>query len=169
MRETDIIDRIRSFICSQEGGIACVGTELRRDDAAGLEVCRELEGLGLFRDKLIFCPYGLENCLEEIIRKSVKKLLVVDAALPVKAGGERYVVTELNNVSSNYLATTHNIPVPMIVRYLRLRGVAEEVLLLGVVAKDLSFGEGLTDEVRSAVNDMVELIKNSYVKCLKTT
>ncbi|MCD6323795.1 MAG: hydrogenase maturation protease [Desulfurococcales archaeon] len=161
----DIVESVKPYLCSEEGAIACVGTELRRDDVAGLEVCRNLESVEGLKGKLILCPYGLENCLEDIIRRGVKKLLVIDAALPIGGEGGEYIITALDNVSSNYLATTHNIPVPMIVRYLRLRGVARDVTLLGIVARDLRFGEGVTEEVRKTIDEVVEGIKEAYMEC----
>ncbi len=66
---------------------------------------------------MVECPYGLDNCLEEIVNKKIKKFLVVDAAILPEDLRASVFLTEINNVSAYFIATTHNITVPMISNY----------------------------------------------------
>jgi len=138
---------------------------LRRDDFIGLEVCEKLRVIEGLERKVIKCPYGLENCLEEIIRRGIQKLLIVDAALPLKDLGAPVFLTGIDNMSANFMATTHNIPIPMVINYLRMNGAAREAYLLGIAASDLGFGEGLSEEALGNAELALRIILNAWSKC----
>ena len=161
----ELANFLADFLCSDDSGIACVGTELRRDDFVGLNVCEALSGVGGLREKIIECPYGLENCLEEIVDRKIKRLLVIDAALPPKDLGALVFLTEIDNISAGFIATTHNIPVPMLINYLRTNDVAREAYLLGIVASDLSFGEGLSNEALKGAELTQKIVFEAWSKC----
>ncbi len=161
----DLREKVKGFLCHPSSALACVGTELRRDDAAGLVLCRMLRDTGFPASKLIECPYGLENCLNEIIERRVEKLLIADATLPQPRVKTPYFIAGLDKVSAGFLATTHNIPIPMLITYLRMNKVASDVGLLGIVADDLSFGEGLTERVNEAVKELAVLLKSAVEEC----
>ena len=54
------------------------------------------------------------------------------------------------------LATTHGLPLSFFLD--RLESVAKEIVLLGIEPADLSFGEGLSTEVREAVDRLAEAL-----------
>lgn len=161
----ELTNFLADFLCSDDSGIACVGTELRRDDFVGLSVCEALSDVGGLRKKIIKCPYGLENCLEEIIDRKIRRLLVIDAALPPNDLGALVFLSEIDNVSASFIATTHNIPVPIVINYLRMNNVAQEAYLLGIIASDLSFGEGLSNEALKGAELTQKIFFEAWNEC----
>ncbi len=158
----DSVDKLKNILyrllCREGYTIACVGTLLRSDDRAGLEVCNRVRNLDT-----IYCEYGLENCLSEIIGKRVEKLLIVDAVVIEGVEPGTIVLTSFDKVSESYLATTHNIPVHMIVKYLRLNGLAKDILLLGIRVGNLEIGEKLSGDIARAVDIVVDALNS--IRC----
>ncbi len=166
---SDAKEEVIELVCSDSVLIACVGTELRSDDRAGLEVCRKLKELGVRgHARLIECEFGLETCVDRIVKERPKRLVVVDAVLMTEGGkaGE-VVIAKLEDVVEGFLATTHNVPLRMMVKYLRALGCCEEVYVLGVIAKNLGFGEGLSPEVMEGVEKLVNNLAEALSSCSK--
>ncbi len=160
---------ITELVCGDSVLIACVGTELRSDDRAGLEVCRRLKKLGVRgHARMIECEFGLETCVDRIVEERPKRLVVVDAVLTTEGSeaGE-VVIARLEDVVEGFLATTHSVPLSMMVKYLRALGCCEEVYVLGVVAKNLDFGEELSPEVIEGVEKIVNAIAEALSSCSK--
>jgi len=163
-----ILRLLKKLLCNDRSAIACVGTELRRDDRVGLELCKRLLSLGFPEEKLIKCPYGLENCLSIIIGKKVKNLIIADAAIPPKRNANVFLA-RADRVSANFIATTHNIPLPMSINYLKMNGVADNSYILGIRASDLSFGEGVTPQAKRSLSEASNLILEAWKICSKTS
>lgn len=158
---------VTELVCSDSVLIACVGTELRSDDRAGLEVCRRLKELGVGgHAHVIECEFGLETCVDRIAEERPKRLVVVDAVLTTEGGeaGE-VVIAKLEDVVEGFLATTHNVPLSMMVKYLRALGCCEEVYVLGIVAKNLDLGEELSPEVMKGVEKLVNILAEALSSC----
>jgi len=165
----DVKQEIAEIMCYDSILLACVGTELRSDDRAGLEVCRELKRHGIRgHARLIECEFGLETCVDRIAEERPRRLVVVDAVLTTE-GSEAgdVVIARLEDVVEGFLATTHNVPLSMMVKYLRALGCCEEVYVLGVVAKNLDFGEGLSPEVMKGIEKLVNAIAEALSSCSK--
>ena len=160
---------VTKIICGDSTLIACIGTELRRDDRAGLEVCRKLKERGLTeRIRIIECEFGLETCVDKVSEELPRRLIVVDAVLTTegsKAG--EIIVARLEDVIDDFLATTHNVPLNMMVKYLRALGCCEDVYVLGIVAKNLDFGEGISPEVMAGVEKLVNTLTEALSSCSK--
>lgn len=162
------VDSLKDLACS-DYYFLCVGTELRRDDAAGLRLCELLESGGFPKDRLIECEFGLENCASAIEEASVRRAVIVDAAILSKQGVREadYIFTDLNSVDDKIsLVTSHSIPVKFVVEVLESEGLLKEVLVLGIVARDLSLGEGLSEKTRKAVEDLARTILDLYKDCV---
>jgi len=162
----EALKTVKEYICSKDSAVVCTGTELRSDDKAGLLFCDRVEKLA--KEKkivLIKCPYGLENCLNELINVKPKKLLLIDACLPSQKIDSPFIIADLNSVTANYLATTHNIPITITLGYLRMNNVALEVKILGIVAHNLEFGEGLSEQVKQALNELEEAFRDLIKEC----
>lgn len=143
--------------------ITCVGSPLRQDDRAGLELCRELMERGL---PAIVCEYGLENCIEELISSNARRVAIVDAVIvPEAFPGDIVIINDLSELSNEFLVTTHNVPVTAIVKILQSQGVALETVILGIQVKEIGLGLEISCEVRRAVSYMAQLIE----ECLKRT
>ena len=162
----EALKTVKEYICSKDSAVVCTGTELRSDDKVGLLFCERIEELAKEKEiALIKCPYGLENCLNELINVKPKKLLLIDACLPSQKIERPFVIADLNSVTANYLATTHNIPITITLGYLRMNNVAQEVKFLGIVAHNLEFGEELSEKVERALNELVEAFKEILKEC----
>jgi hydrogenase 3 maturation protease len=139
-----------------------VGSPLRQDDQLGLIVCDELSKNGVFCVK---CEYGVENCLDEIMKYKPRNLIVVDA-VSYRNGkpGEIVLVGEesLDTVAS--LISSHYISFKYIVDILKNMELVEKVFVIGVYPKILGIGLELSSEVESAIVELTHRIKNCVMK-----
>ncbi len=135
--------------------IACVGTELRGDDRAGLELCRELERAGLSQ-WVVECPYGLENCLHVIEEKGVRSLLVVDAA--VLPEGADFAIASPEDIESFVPVSTHQIPLPLVAKLLREHLGVERIVVLGIAVENLEFSLDLSPSTRARVEALARAL-----------
>ncbi len=157
----ELVELLKQLVCRQKYLIACIGSWLRTDDRAGLEVCSQVN----IPDKLILCEYGLENCISDLIRSKAWNLLLIDAVVIDKAPPGSIVYADIGEVSDSFLATTHNIPVNTIVRYLRTFGIANNVKVLGIGVKSLDFGDTMTPEVTRSVICLSRILKDILAGC----
>ncbi len=147
--------------------ITCIGSPLRQDDRAGLELCRELVKRGL---SAVVCEYGLENCIGELVNSNARRVAIVDAVVvPNAHPGDIVVINDLSELSSEFLVTTHNVPVAAVIKILQSHGAALETVILGIQAKNVSLGLKISPEVMRAVSYMAQLIercvRESLGKC----
>ncbi len=136
--------------------IACVGTWLRRDDAAGLLVYRLLRSRGV--DCVVECEHGLEHCVDVIVAHQPELLVVVDAVVGDYEPGT-IVVAEPGTVTDPHLESSHTIPLHLVLDYLSHRGVRPRVLVVGVAVKDTSIGVGVSDPVARGCERLAELLE----------
>ncbi len=158
---------VKDLVCG-DYYLICVGTRLRSDDAAGLRLCELLLSRGFPEGRIIMCEFGLENCTPIIEELSVRKALLIDAALISGQGGEtpNYFIASLSSINDSItFVTTHSIPINLVVELLRREGLFDDVWVLGIVARDLSLGEELSPEVRETVNYLADLIIETLSSC----
>lgn len=158
---------LKELICSNYH-LICVGTELRSDDAAGLRLCELLVAQGFPKERVIMCEFGLENCMSVIEESSVKNALVVDAALVLGQEKEslKYFIASLDSIDDTVaLVTTHSIPIKLAIELLRREGLLKEVWVLGIVARNLNLGEGITPEVWETINYLADFIIKTIAMC----
>ncbi|MEM0105295.1 MAG: hydrogenase maturation protease [Zestosphaera sp.] len=159
---------LKGLVCS-DYFFLCIGTELRRDDAAGLRFCDILESGGFPKERLVKCEFGLENCASVVEEALVRKAVLVDAMISLKGEDENvdYILTDLKSVDDErmFLVTTHSIPVKFVVEVLRSEGLLRDVLVLGIVARDLSLGEGLSERVQEVVEGLARMVLDLWREC----
>jgi len=140
--------------------IVGVGSPLRSDDQAGLLFCDELLERGI---ECVKCEYGLENCIGEIAGRRAERLVIVDAVIYDGAKpGEVVIAGEDALVEKYTLATTHSIPVKMLIRMLREAGV-RDIYVVGIAPSSLDYGLDVSSEVVNSIRMLVEL----FVKALE--
>ena len=128
-----------------------VGNRLSRDDGAGPLLAERLAGSDW---SAIDCGTSLENVGGIVARERPDLLVIADAARMGLKPGE---VRRLPRRSvDRMLATTHGLPLSFFLD--RLESAASEIVLLGIEPADLSFGEGLSTEVREAVDRLAEAL-----------
>lgn len=158
---------VKDLVCG-DYYLICVGTRLRSDDAAGLRLCELLLSRGFPEGRIIMCEFGLENCTPIIEELSVRKALLIDAALISGQGREtpNYFIASLSSINDSItFVTTHSIPINLVVELLRREGLFDDVWVLGIVARDLSLGEELSPEVRETLNYLADLIIETLSSC----
>ncbi|PUA33894.1 MAG: hypothetical protein B7O98_00275 [Zestosphaera tikiterensis] len=159
-----VAETLHKLICDQSAKIVCLGTELRSDDKVGLLFCDFLASLGFERSRLIKCEFGLENCLNELIENKVSKALIVDAAI-FTSEELHYAFVGLEDIKDFKLATTHSIPLSHVINILRSEGLLNEILILGIAAKNLDVGEEITPEVLKTSEELAHLIIKLTEEC----
>jgi hydrogenase 3 maturation protease len=140
-----------------------VGSELRSDDAAGILVAKELEGVReRIKDGLEFKVFiggtAPENITGEIKRFKPTHLIIVDSAEAGKDPGTIMLIDpgQIGGVSFS----THTLPPKIMVDYLK-DSLKCEVMLLGIQPKTIKFGEVVSPAIAGAVKEVVEIIKDT--------
>lgn len=128
-----------------------VGNRVSRDDGAGPFLAERLAGTDW---TAIDCGTSLENVGRIVARERPDLLVIADAARMGLDPGE---VRRIPRPSADrMLATTHGLPLGFFLD--RLESAAAEIVLVGIEPADLSFGEGLSTEVREAVDRLAEAL-----------
>lgn len=128
-----------------------IGNRLSRDDGVGPVLAEQLLG----SDWLAMdCGTSLENAAGIVSRERPGQLVIADAARMGLPPGE---VRRLPPPAvDRMLASTHGLPISFFLD--RLASAARDTTILGIEPADLSFGEGLSPEVRRAVRRLVEVL-----------
>jgi len=128
-----------------------VGNRLSHDDGAGPFLAERLAGSDW---AAVDCGTSLENVGGIVERERPDLLVIADAArMGLKPGKVRRLP---RRSVDRMLATTHGLPLSFFLD--RLGSAANEIVLLGIEPADLSFGEGLSTEVREAVDRLAEAL-----------
>lgn len=136
-----------------------LGNRFVHDDAVGLEVAAELRRRGLDREGVEVKDYEEMDLslLDEI--KGASLIILVDS---MKSGGKPGTVS-LFEVADDQgevdLPSLHELELSGMVALARRMGVVScPVLIVGIEPGDLTLGEGLSPEVRSAIPAAVEAV-----------
>jgi hydrogenase maturation protease HycI len=135
-----------------------VGSRLRSDDAAGLEIAERLSSLSLPNVFTLMGDTAPENVTGEIRRLSPTHVLFVDAADWGEEPGYTRVFESVD--IGGMTSSTHTLPLHVIADYLQ-REMGCRVLFLGLQPKSLEFGETISSEVSLAIEDVVMAIANA--------
>ena len=141
--------------------MVCIGTELRSDDRAGLEVCRKLSELHP-RLQTIVCEYGIENCMHDIIALQERSLIMIDAVIVPDLTPGTIVVVDRDEIDTQIPLTTHTIPVSLTLGLIENELGSLDVEVLGIVVQNLEIGLELSPEVKKGV----EVIVKAFTACL---
>jgi hydrogenase 3 maturation protease len=141
-----------------------IGNTLRSDDAAGILVARALsqrEG-ATNSDHLFICETGHapENKTAEVRKFAPDLVLLIDAADMDKAPGSVEWIPEedIDGMS----ASTHSLPLSMLVKFLKL-DLGCEVNVLGIQAASNDVGETVSAEVLQAVEEVVNGLEQAIL------
>jgi len=135
-----------------------VGNTLRRDDGFGVHVASQLKRFKLKDTLVLEAGPSPENVLDDILKFKPSHIVVVDSVEMRRRPGE-LVIAGLESVADELAVSTHRIPLTLLVKYLRLMGFKGKVIIVGAQPVDLSFGEGLTPQVKTAVEEVVEMLR----------
>mgnify|MGYP006270655143 FL=1 len=138
------------------GGVCVlgIGNVLMRDDAFGPYVVRVLEVSYAFPDIVSLVDAGTPGHDMALYMEGRDALIVVDAVNAAGPPGERrtYTEEEILRVPPSPAMSPHEPGLKEALLRLRFSGVApREVVLVGVIPKEIDTGAGLTAPVRGAV------------------
>ena len=126
-----------------------VGSTMRADDAAGIEIVRRLRR-GLRSPRVLLVEGGVapENFTAEIRRFEPSHILLVDATDFGAEPGE-VILAEPEAIAGQPIST-HTMPLSLLANYLREQTGAK-VILLGIQPASAVMGGKLSERVRRAV------------------
>lgn len=148
--------RLALYILEKKGLILCIGTELREDDRACLELCKELANLGL---DAVECPFGLEMCSHIVVERRPRLIAIFDAMVSGSTPGTIALV-DLDEIT-DILLTTHTIPINMVLKYIRSSIPDLETIVIGIEVERLGIGIEISESVRKAIDRVVEVFKKA--------
>ncbi len=151
----DTLTRLGEWISRSKGKlvIACVGTEFRCDDIAGLLVCNYIKQYCNGIVGTIECPGGLELCSHKLLEYNVENLLVVDGVLAGLKPGQLYFTCNVENLEADVEPiTTHSLPLSTVAKYIKaMHEGIKDICLLGIQVGCLELGaKPLREVVESA-------------------
>lgn len=138
--------------------IVGVGSELRGDDAAGLEVVRRLKRI-LTSRRVMLVEGGAapENFTTKIKRFNPTHIVFIDAA---DIGGEPGSVTLIAPERIVGSAFTHRLPLSFLADYLKTQ-INARILVIGIQPENLKFSDKISQRVERAIKELESAIKKS--------
>ena len=138
-----------------------VGTELRGDDAVGLEIARQLSGqISNPNCQIIVAGPAPENFTSALRQHQPKLVLIIDAAqMEAPPGTIRWLVPE---ELAALPASTHALPLNLFTRFIQ-QELGCQVALIGIQPQQTDFQAPLTKAVKLAAKEVEELIAGIYL------
>ena len=130
-----------------------IGNALRRDDAAGSLLARRISA----RSPFIVYDAGTspENYLGKIVKDKPDNIVIIDAAEFGGTPGE-YRLVEGDDVRTTNMFSTHNASISLSVNFLH-NSLQTNIAVLLIQPRDIAFGETLSPEVSSALDELEKL------------
>ncbi|MFC2077212.1 hydrogenase 3 maturation endopeptidase HyCI [Candidatus Bipolaricaulota bacterium] len=135
-----------------------VGSRLSRDDGVGPAVARAMDGADGWM--AIDCGTALENASGIVAREEPDLLVIVDAArMGLPPGSIRRLPIDSTD---RMLASTHGLPLSFVIE--RLGGAVQGTVLIGIEPEDLTFGEGISEQVSKAADALAKILRGGDVE-----
>ena len=134
-----------------------IGNILRGDDGLGPVLIDQLKG------QVQACCLDVGTTPESYAGKITKEdpdvILFVDALHLDRLPGT-YAILEKDDIMKSGF-TTHDMSARMFIEYLQSQTSAQ-IYMLGVQPQNLSLGEGISDQVRKSLDEIVTLLKEGF-------
>ncbi|MEO0138166.1 MAG: hydrogenase maturation peptidase HycI [candidate division WOR-3 bacterium] len=139
-----------------------VGNIQRGDDGAGPLLINLFKTRIEKKENILLINSGEtpENFTGEIRKFQPDLVIIFDACIRSKKPGEIFIVNP--EKIENEDISTHRLPLSMFVKFLE-ETIPTRVIIIGIEPKNLNFGDGISPEVKKAVEALVWLL----CKCLK--
>lgn len=154
-----LTNRVRELFLPIKGVnlIIAVGNPYRFDDGVSQYIAARLSRRG--RLVVIDAEYSPENIIDEACALKPSNIVIIDAADFSGAPGEVRVIAKEH--ISDFTLSTHTVPLGAVARILADETGAP-VRFLGIQPKNVSFGEGLSAEVKSAADEIISGINEVF-------
>jgi len=133
-----------------------IGSDLRADDAAGVEVVRRLRR-HLTSQNVLLIDAGVapENFTAEIKKFGPSHVLMIDATdLGLESGTTSIV--DLSKITGPSIFS-HRLPLSIFADYLRAQ-VKTQIILLGIQPANARMGVAMSEQVKKAVDEVSEVL-----------
>jgi len=148
------LEKIENFI------VVGIGNPLKGDDIVGTLVAEKLIEKS-FKDKVINAEAVPENFIDEMISKNPDVIIFVDAIdAGLKPGS--ILVEELEKAKErNYIFTSHNIPLTLLLNYVKKRlSKNVKAYLVGIQVYETGLGSTPHPKVLEAVKKLVDFFSS---------
>jgi len=135
--------------------IITVGNTLRQDDGVGPYIAGCLTGRLPPEVILVNAGDRPENAIETAIMCRPVKTVIIDAALFGAASGKVMVIRE--DEIPTVTLSTHVFPIPIISKLIA-EDTGSDVFFVGIQARDVAFGEGISRQVKKAADEIVKYL-----------
>ena len=146
-----------------------IGNITKGDDGAGPELIRRLKlsKLSTLNSKLFLLDVGEvpENYLERIIQYKPDTILLIDAVDFRNKPGEVRIFNS-SNIGNTHIST-HCGSLSLVINYLKKESTSE-IFLIGIQPQNLNTGEKLSAPVSSALEEIVDGLKQIFSVRRKT-
>ncbi|MFO8086964.1 MAG: hydrogenase maturation protease [Bacteroidales bacterium] len=137
-----------------------MGNRIKSDDGVGIYISKELE-----KEKnlnVIIAENSIENYLGKINKQNAHRIIFIDAVdFGERPGYSNFLqVDELTDTTTN----THNLSLHTISRFIH----SPLKWIIGIQACDVSFGIGLSQQVKKTADKIVKFLKNNSMSNHKT-
>lgn len=136
-----------------------IGNSLRKDDFVGVIVARYLKGRVPPSVYIIECETVPESFIESIVELDPSHVLIIDAALLDLIPGASKLVSP-KELQEHQAISTHALPLRLFCQYLAQTTEAK-IALLVIQPEDTSFGEGLTQKLKSTAEQLAKLLSKT--------
>ncbi|MHA1590326.1 MAG: hydrogenase maturation protease [Candidatus Njordarchaeales archaeon] len=140
--------------------VICLGNEFRKDDAAGIFFCKELQEKNIARVILFYAYSSPEAYILKISEDAeISHVLIVDAVDAGFPPGE-ILILEPSDFSEDTLST-HRISLSYLLQFLKKAG--KKILIIGIQPHDTSIGEGVHEEILKSIKRLIR----DFLHCLQ--
>lgn len=146
------------FVGAKRIVVAGIGNPIRLDDKVGLTIIEGLRGKVRSNVLLLECETVPESYFPEIEQFKPTHVLLVDAAFLGLKPGESNLVDADKLIASSAISS-HVLPLRIFCDLVRQATCAKVALLL-VEPKSMEFGEGLSEEVQKAAENLTRILLN---------
>ncbi len=159
----DIIECLKKVARQEKTLFVCMGNPLRGDDGVGEYICRKLLSMKRCENIIIVGSY-LENALGEIIERRPKNIIFIDAVYI--SGEEGTIIFSRFNERSyeGYPITTHSIPFPLLLKFIKNELKQVDFYILGVSAQHISLDSSMCKRVKIGGDSVVKIL-SEIIEC----
>lgn len=146
-----------------------IGSEFKADDGAGVIIAQQLEKKCNNKkcgfSSSVLCIDGStapENFTGDIKKFGTTHLFIIDAAEMGEKPGTVKLIP--NDKVGGVSFSTHILPIAVMINYLR-QSITFESIIIGIEPKDFEFGKEMSQDVKTSVEDLTNIIFESIEAC----
>ena len=137
-----------------------IGNRINGDDALGPLV---IDKLGVKGENVLLLDCGVapENFTGKVREFWPSHIVLIDSAVMGERPGTIKIV-EMKDIKGLVLST-HRLPLSLLAEHLHV-SIGSDVFLIGVEPKRVEQFSGVSDEIKDAVNDLVDALKKILIR-----